>query len=148
MSTQLEHEPRTMPERTARPGRRVGYVVAVVVNAVMLYLINVAPGWQVVPFLTGDMTLVLGLVNTTLIASVVANLVYVVADPPRLRALGDVVTTSIGLAAMVRVYMVFPFDFGDASWWDGATRVLLFVGIVGSGIGIVVALVRLVTGRR
>jgi hypothetical protein len=149
MTTHLEHEsPRTLPRRSARPGRRAGYVVAMLVNAVLLYLINVAPGWEVVPFLTADLTLVLGIINASLIASLVVNLVYVVADPPRIRAAGDLVTLSIGIAAMARLWSVFPFDFGDATGWETVTRTLLVIGIVGSGIGILVALVQLVTGRR
>ncbi|MBG0825186.1 hypothetical protein HS048_31330 [Planomonospora sp. ID91781] len=30
--------------------RRFGYSVAVIVDTVLLYMINVAPGWQAVPF--------------------------------------------------------------------------------------------------
>jgi hypothetical protein len=84
-----------------------------------------------------------------MIAGLVANLLYLFRDPPRLRALGDLVTTGIGLAAMVRIWQVFPFSFeDDAIPWATVFRVALAVGIVGSAIGIVTALVALVRGRR
>jgi hypothetical protein len=47
----------TLTEPTRRPPvvtRRVGYVVAVVVDAALLYLVNVWPGWQAVSLLTED----------------------------------------------------------------------------------------------
>jgi hypothetical protein len=81
-------------------------------------------------------------VNASIIVGIVANLLYVVADRPRLRALGDAVTTSVGVYAMVRVWQVFPFDVGHG--WVTVLRVLLVVGVVGSGIALVVAAVRLV----
>lgn len=64
-----------------------------------------------------------------------------------MRALGDVVTTSVGVVAMVRIWQVFPFDVdSDTSGWGLLLRVLLAVGIIGSVIGIVTALVRLARG--
>ena len=149
MSTPLGEQTPTRP-RSSRPtpaARRAGYVVAVVVNAAMLYLVNRWPGWEAVPFLTDTTVLVIGLVNASLVVGVVANLVYLVADPPRLRALGDLVTTSVGLAAIVRIWQVFPFDVTGTPW-EAVLRVLLALAAFGSGVGIIVALVGVVRGRR
>lgn len=135
----------TVHRRQPVAGRRLGYTIAVGVNAVLLYLINVAPGWDAVPFLTPATTQVLPWVNATLIATAVANVLYVVWDPRWFRALGDIVTTSIGVVAMMRLWQVFPFDFTGSSFdWALVARVALGVGIGGSLIGIVVALVTLV----
>ena len=125
--------------------RRVGYVAAVVVNVFMLYAVNVWPGWDALPFLTEDTRDVLGLVNASMLVGLAANAVYLLRDPPWLRALGDVVTTSVGLAALVRIWQVFPLDFGDSTFdWALVAHVLLGVAIVGSMIGIVAGLVSLV----
>lgn len=137
---------RRRPSATAR---RTGYLVAAAVNAVLLYLLNQSPGWEAVPFLTAQTPQVLPLVNASMAAGLVANLVYLFADPPRLRALGDLVTTGIGLAAMVKIWQVFPFSFDKGGIpWETVFRVALAVGIVGSAIAIVAALVALVRGRR
>lgn len=132
---------------TDRPGagaRRFGYVVSLLVNAAMLIAINSWPGWEALPFLTDDTPAVLGIVNASLIVSMAANLLYVAYDPRWFKALGDVVTTAVGLAAVIRLWQVFPFSFDDEGIdWTLVVRILLVVGIVGSIIGIVVRAVAL-----
>jgi hypothetical protein len=124
--------------------RRVGYVIAALCDATLLYLVNAWPGWQAVSFLTEDTRQVLGLVNLSLAAGLVANLVYLVRDTLWLKLLGDPVTTAIGLAAAVRVWQVFPFDFSGWSFdWSSLVRVVLAMAIVGSAIGLLVQLVAL-----
>lgn len=135
--------------RRGRGTRRLGYLVAAGVNALLWYLANVSPGWEAVPFLTAGTVEVLPLFNLALGVGLVSNLVYVLWDPPRLRALGDLVGAVVALALGVRVYRVFPFDFAGLSY-DLTTlmRVVVVLGIVGSAIGILAALVALVRGRR
>jgi hypothetical protein len=124
---------------------RIGYVVGASINVVTLYLVNAEPGWRALPWLTDDLTRVIGLVNLALIAGAVTNLVYLLHDPPWLTALGGIATTGIGLAALVRLLDVFPFAFGDASVdWATVARVVLVVGIAGSVIGLIVQVVTLV----
>ncbi len=128
--------------RSDRAGAsRAGHAVGVLVNLAVLYLVNVRPGWDALSFLTADTPLVLGLVNLSLGVSVAAEASYVVVAGAGWRAFGDVVTTGVGLAAVVRVWQVFPFDV--AGPWQLALRVLLVVAVVGSLIGIVAALARL-----
>lgn len=140
----------TLVERRTRPSaasRRVGYVVSAAVNAVLLYLVNVRPGWEAVPFLTPATVLVLPLVNASMVVSLAANLVYALYDPAWLKALGDLATTAVGLAALVKIWQVFPLAFTDTTLpWETVARVLLAVGIVGSAIGILVAAVALIRG--
>jgi hypothetical protein len=134
---------------TRRPSvaaRRVGYVIAIVVNAVLLYLVNGRPGWQAVPFLTADMTRVLPLLNLSLIAGLAANVVFVVYDAPWCKSLGDLVTAGIGLAVAVRVWQVFPFAFAGSFDWSLPLRVLLVVAMVGTGVAMLVHAVSLVRG--
>lgn len=123
---------------------RGGNVVSVLVNAAMMWGINIWPGWQVVPFLTPDMDRVLGIINASLTAGIVANLIFVVIRNRGIMALGNLVVLGIGLAATFRLWEVFPFDFGDGwSGWPVVVRVLLVLGIVGSIIGMVVEIVAL-----
>lgn len=134
----------TPTRRRRRPGpaaRRFGYVVALLVIGALLYATNVRPGWEKVSFLTAETKQVLVLVNTTLAVGAVANALYVVADGLRFRALGDVVTTSVGMAAMILVWRVFPFDVASSVYgWGLLARILLAVGIVGSAVAILAAL--------
>jgi hypothetical protein len=137
----------TQAKRPSVGARRFGYVVAVLVNVALLYAVNEWPGWDALPFMTDETTEVLGLVNASIVAGLVANAVYVVYDAGWMRALGDLVTTSVGLVAMVRIWQVYPFDFSGYSFdWDIVVRILLVVGMVGSVIGIIVRLMNLVRG--
>jgi len=121
--------------------RRAGYVVAVLIDAAMLYAINVWPGWESVPFLTEDTPAVLGWVNASIVVGLVANLAYLVWDPRWLKTLGDTATTAVGLVALLRIWQTFPFDFGTGGFdWPLVVRILLGLGIVGSGIAILVTL--------
>lgn len=137
-------------KRNRRPpasARRVGYLIGALVGVVLVYLIDVRPGWQTLPFLTADTAQVLWLVNASLIAGVLANLVYLVRDTRRVTGFCGVVTTAFGLAATGRIWQVFPFDFaGYAVNWELLVRVLLVLGIVGSGIAILVNLVKFLRG--
>ena len=129
------------------PNPTGSYVGGAVVNVVLLVLVNAWPGWEAVPFLTDRTPLVLGLVNASLVTGIVVNLVLAVWHPPRLKALGDLAVGAVGIAAMVRIWQVFPFDVAGTAW-ETVARVLLVVGLIGSGIAMLVALVRLVRGGR
>jgi hypothetical protein len=135
----------TVTSTSRRPSlatRRGGYVVSVLLNGVLLVGVNAWPGWQAVPFLTADTALVIGLVNASIVMSLIANGTLLVRDPRWLKALGDMATTSLGLAAVLRLWDVFPFDFGTGSVdWPLLTRIVLVVAIAGSLIGLVAALV-------
>jgi hypothetical protein len=133
-------KPPAAPAGRPRPaGHRAGYLVAVVVNAALLFVLNGQPGWQAVPFLTSATTQVLGLVNLSLAVGLAINLLYLAYDPPWLKSLGDLLTAAIGLAVAIRLWQVFPFAFhGSAAWCSTALRVVLIIAIAGSAISVVV----------
>lgn len=134
-----------VPRRPPVAARRFGYTVAVVINVALLYLVNISPGWQVVPFLTDDLPRALGWINASILSGIVANCLYVLVDRPRFRALGEATVTLIGLTALVRLWQVFPFAFdSEGVPWSTLVRWVLGVGMVGSAIGVIANLVRLV----
>ncbi|QKV80562.1 hypothetical protein [Amycolatopsis sp. Hca4] len=130
----------TTSVRKRRPSvrtRRAGYLVGVVLNGILLVLVNAWPGWDVLPFLTPAFPAVLGLVDLALVAGLVTGLVQLWQDPEWLVALDGVVTTCAGLAALVRLWQVFPFDFAVSSFdWALTARIVLVVGLAGSVIGL------------
>lgn len=141
MATTSTHHrtPRTRTaQRTAAGSAGLG---SAVVNLVLLYVVNVRPGWEAAPFLTADAADVLPYVNAALWTGVGVGVVLTLLHGAGVRALGDLVTTVVGLAATLRVWDVFPFDL--TSGWHLTVRVLLVIAVVGSMIGIVAALVRL-----
>jgi hypothetical protein len=134
--------------RTPQSARRIGYLAAAAILAVMMFLLNVAPGWSVVPFLTAETDQVLLLVNASLGAGLVANLTYLLYDPVWVKALGEVITALISIVALARIWDVFPFDFRDYSYnWAWVARMAIAFVILGSVIAIVTNLIRLVRDR-
>jgi hypothetical protein len=132
------------PRRPSVAARRFGYTLGAVVNTSLLYVVNIHPGWQAAPFLTGDARQVLALVNLSLLVGLVANIVYAVHDPPSWKAFWDLLNTSIALAVLLRVWDVFPFAFTGAEYdWALVTRVVLIVSTVGTVVAIIVQLVSL-----
>lgn len=132
----------------ARTARRVGHAFAIPLHAGLLWVVHQLGAWGWPRFLTEDVTEVLGLVTVTLVASMLAEAVYVVRDRGRIRAFGEVVTATLGVLVGIQLWVVFPFDFTSyAIDWTGLLRVALLAGIVGSAVGLLVHAPRIVTGR-
>ena len=133
--------PQRRPPRTAR---RAGYLLAVAINLGLLWLVNLAPGWQAAPFLTADFARVVGFVNLSLLVGAGVNLGYVVADPEWARRLGDALTAAIALGVLLQLLTVFPFDLGaDRSGWERVLRTLLALATVGTAVAILANLAQL-----
>ncbi|KFF60885.1 hypothetical protein JF66_01990 [Cryobacterium sp. MLB-32] len=137
----------TEKRRDRAAARRGGYGGAIVINGALLYAVNVWPGWQVLPFLTDDLQQLLPLVNLSLIVGMFTNAVYLIVDLPRVKAVGDLVTFGIGMAILVSLWRVFPFAFPIGFDSNFVVRILIVLSMVGCGIGIIVQLMILVTGR-
>ena len=128
----------------AKPARKVGYLVAVVVNVAIWVVVNVRPGWRELPFLTEDFLDVVWLVNLSLVTSALVNLVYLFYDPAWFKSVSQIGLLAIGLAASIRTWQFFPFDFSSYMFpWDAMARVLLGLAIFGSFVAIVVEIVKL-----
>jgi hypothetical protein len=134
---------RTPPQ--SRVTRSFGHLFAIALNMLLLYVANAWPGWQVLPFLTEDTPRVLGLVNVALAAGIVLNAAYLAYDAPWFKDLGYFLADAIGLALLVRVWQVFPFDF--TGWAVLLIHAFLVVAIVVIVISMITSLVLLVRAR-
>ncbi|HKY47281.1 MAG TPA: hypothetical protein VJQ79_04775 [Acidimicrobiia bacterium] len=133
-----------MAPTTRDLARRSGYVVAIAVNVVMLYVVNNLLAWDILPFLTSDFGRVLWLIDISLLATIVVNFIYVAYDQSWFRALTQVGLNLISLVVAVRMYQVFPFDFSGSGFdWTQIARVVIIFTILGTAIGAVVEAVKL-----
>jgi hypothetical protein len=133
-----------------RPGpgagaRRFGYLVAIIVNLILMYLANGVPNWNV-PVLTNDWPDVLWAVNLSLGATIVANLIFLAFDPWWFRRGTQIVLNVLSIIVFYTLYQVFPFDLGRALYEQVAHWALLAV-ILALAIAIVVEFVGLILGR-
>ena len=132
------------PDRRSSTGRKAGYLAAIVVNAILWVVVNVRPGWREAPFLTEGFVDVVWLINLSLLAGVAVNAVYLFFDPAWFTSIGQIGVSVIGLVASLRALTVFPFDFSAYAFdWALVARVLLYIGVFGSIVSIIVELVRL-----
>ena len=147
-TTMQDRRQRRASRQRSQAARRGGYVGSILINAVLIYLLDGHPGWRAVPFLTPATAQVIGMFTLTLAAGIAAHIVYIIADPPRLRAFGDLITLTILLVTALRIWQVFPFAFhGSMAFWAVIVRILLIMGIVGMCIGLLYSLVTLVRGK-
>lgn len=136
--------------RTSPTLRRVGYVIAVVVNLVLLWLVLVWPGWDAIPFVTIEAAAVIPLVVASLVLGAVVNTVNAVLDSRVLHAIGDIATAILSFFVVWRVWEIFPFAFPAGSGAESGVRILLGALMVLIGLGIVgnlAVLIRLAVGQ-
>jgi hypothetical protein len=137
----------TQPRSGRRPwaeARRGGYLVAIVINVVLVIVVNNVLAWDVLPFLTDEFGALLWLINGSLLATILVNFVYLAYDARWFKSLGQIGLNVISLVVSVRMYQVFPFDFSSLeSDWSWLIRLLLVLGMVGLGVGIIVELAKL-----
>lgn len=125
-------------------GRRAGYSLTAVALVGIWFVLNVAPGWQALDFLTGGFGDVLTMVNVSLLVAVVANLAYSVYDVAWLRGAGGLVTNGLGLVVLVLLWREFPFAVDGGSAWNGVLRAVLVISMVGTVVDLLVQGITLV----
>lgn len=140
-----DHELREQPkESPAKPGARLGYLIAIIINAALLYVVRHLVEWDILPFLTDDFDRVAPIISLSLVASMIVNGLRLAGVPNWFALLGDLVSTTISLVATVRIYSVFPFDFDDDGVpWDLAVRGVLIIAVFGTVVALIVVLVKL-----
>jgi hypothetical protein len=135
-------EKRSSPK--SRTTRRVGYVVAAIVNGAMLWVANHLLGWEWPPFLASTFEDLLPWVNVSLAASIAINLLWTWRDPDWFKHLAQLVLNAISLVVIVRSWQIFPLDFtGYWSGWEALARVALGIAFFGVIIDTITRLVGL-----
>jgi hypothetical protein len=133
------------PRRESSGARRFGYLVAVVVNLIMMQVANRLLDWGV-PFLTPQFNAALWAINLSLGAHVLANAVWFIYDPRWFRRLLQIGLNVLAFVSVFVLYSIFPFEF-ERLIWETTTRIVLVVTMFGIAVGSVVEFIGLVTGR-
>jgi hypothetical protein len=128
------------------PGRRFGYLIAIAINAWLLWFVNQLPDWEWPRFLTDEFSDVLPVMTAAIVASIVVNVLFFWYDATWFKSLGNLVAAGFGFAVALRLYQVFPFDFATyASNWSWLARFVVIVALAGTAIGFIAESVKLVT---
>jgi hypothetical protein len=117
------------PTAEQRHGARVaGYVVAIVVNLILIAIARAIPSWGL-PFVTPAFDEVLPPIERSLVVAVVANAILCAYDAAWFRHLAQVVMNAFALNASIAIARVFPFDFGSPGANDFAHLLAVLVCI-------------------
>jgi hypothetical protein len=138
----------TETSTTTQPpaGRRAGYVVAIIINAIGLYFVQNLLEWDV-SFVTSEFAEVDGVISLSLIATIVVNAFFLFYDARWFKGLGEGLSQTISLIATIRLLQVFPFDFDE--WdgpWDQVARAVLILAVIGTIISILASLRNVILG--
>lgn len=134
------------PKERSRTQKRVGYVAAIIVNFILLYLVNNLLAWRV-PFLTSEFVVPLRYLNISLGATMVANLLFLSYDPKWFLAITRTALNVIGIVVSYSLYVTFPFDLSSLAsegLFTLIVRIALILGIVGAAIGAIVEFVNFI----
>lgn len=134
--------------RSAAPsheGRRVGYIAALLINLLMLYVFHNLENWNI-PFITGEFEQVLPALDLAILTTVGANALLLLNDSPWFRALLQIFQGITGFWAVLTLFRVFPFNF-TSDFVNSLLRFALALAMLGIVVGLVVDLFRLITGR-
>jgi hypothetical protein len=138
---------RTAPKPAATPiqdsSRRVGYLVAIAVDAALLFIVDKLSAWDLA-FLTNDLDRVTPIISLSLLVGAAVNAAFLIYDPQWFKSLGQISSLGVSLAATMRIYDVFPFDFNQYTFeWAILVRIGLVVAIMGTLVGLLVEVVKL-----
>jgi len=111
--------------------------------------VNGVIAWTRQPFFTDDIHAWLPILNTALAVSIIAHIVMIMVDNRLLRQALNVIMTGFGLATVITLLVIFPFDFSVIPNHAAETGTNLGVNItliiiaVGMGIGLLVGFIQL-----
>lgn len=129
---------------TRQRSNRAGYVIAIVINLVLLFVFHQLPNWNL-PFITQAWPDVLWAFDLSIGATIAANLAYLAYDTPWFKHITQIVLNILALVVIYTLYRVFPFDFGPTGDW--IARIVLLIGLFGVGVAVIIEVIGLIRSR-
>ena len=128
-------------------GRRIGYLIALLVNVFMLWAVHQHPTW--IPWLGGIVTDrfadVVWAIDLSLWVQIIGNGILIAIHPRILRRLLDLVSTVFGALSVYVTWSVYPFEFDRLFvGLDGIVPIVLVVLLVVMGFAFIANVVRVV----
>lgn len=137
-----------MTEVTHKPGKshRGEAIWSIVWNLFFLWIVNKVPDWDL-PFINDQYDTVLWIMNLNIVLQIIGWALILFFDFRWLWHLARAVLDAASLVVLLTLYFLYPFDFssvGGWSWLDTVLPIIFIIGMVASGIGVVVHLLKLV----
>lgn len=137
-----------MTEETLKPRKRHrGEAVwSIIWNLIFLYIVNKVPDWDF-PFINDLYSTVLWILTLNLVIQIAGWALILLLDFRWIWHLVRAVLDAASLVVLLVLYFLYPFDFsmiGGATWLDIALPVIFIIGMIASGIGVVIHLIKLI----
>jgi len=125
-----------------------GFIATIIVNFTMLYLANNLLNWNI-SFLTSSFIAPLYVFNISIVATIIANFIFIFIRMSWFRHLLQTALNLIGFGAMYTLYVVFPFDFYATSYpaWQNIIHIVILVGLILSGLAVIFEFVQIFTSQ-
>jgi hypothetical protein len=140
-----------------RGGRVAGYSIAIFWNIAFLIFFNfyydfiaVYTAEARIPIITGDWAFFLPILNVALIVSIIGNIILIIYDRYELKQIIDIVTMLLGVAVVITLLNIFPFNFnvipheGLSIALTPIMTLFLIILAVGLGVGVLIRFIKLV----
>jgi hypothetical protein len=136
--------PRTGKPAAKRTQGRIGYIAAIVINLIFLFVFNNLMNWRTTAqYLTAEYSGVLWAINLSIGATIIANILFIFFEARWFKHLAQLITSVIALFVVFLIYSVYPFTFeGEA--WSQWVKIAMIIVMVGIGIAIIVELFKLI----
>lgn len=118
------------------------YLIATIINLILLYIANNLLNWNL-SFIAGSFTDVLWAVNLSLIVAIVANVSFILYDPPWFKIVSKIVMSFTALVAAFTILIVFPFVINQFILAVGL-KIIIIIGILASVVSIIFQIMKMV----
>ena len=113
----------------ASTGKKVGYVISMIINGAMLYFFNNLSNYDI-SFLSPSFEKILWAVNLSLSASIFVNFVFMFFDVAWFHHLMQALLNVFSWLSIYFAYTVFPFNLPSDFWTRSVRYGLIFLMVV------------------
>lgn len=118
------------------------YLFAIIINLVLLYIANNLLYWNF-SFIALSFSEVLWAVNLSLIVAIVANVSFILYDPPWFKIVSKIIMSFTALIAAFTILTVFPFVINQFILAVGL-KIIIIIGILASVVSIIFQIMKMV----
>jgi len=139
----MTQENTTEKPRKRHRGEAIGSIIW---NLIFLYIVNKVPDWDLT-FINERYDIVLWVLNLNIIVNLIGYGSILFLDFRWLWHLVRAILDAAGLVVLLVLYFLYPFNFSEVggwSWLDIVLPIAFIIGMVASGVGMIINLVKLI----
>jgi hypothetical protein len=142
----MDNKPKKKPagprksSKKPSPARKIGYIFAIAFMILAIYVLRHLREWGVT-WLNEDFEKCLFYIELSIYVSIAAQVLFILYDNRWFKHLIQGISNVFGALSIIMIYVIFPFNFGDAHWVKWLKIGLLIVFVI-TVISIIVEIVK------